>query len=470
MLEGRKFKIYTDQKPLTSAFLKGKDPISNRQRHQLAFISEFATDIAHVPGVENIVADALSRQYDDEPEAAIVHSVSHALADVSLDQIAQEQRPLSEEPSSSLQLREIRFPGINGPVVCDVSRGRPRVLVPEGRRREVFDAIHGLAHPSGRATLSIVARTYAWENMRRDVISWARQCTACAASKIAAHTRPGIIPIPVPETRFSHVHVDVVGPLPPDQGYRYLLTMLDRTTRWPEAVPIPDAGTNTIMQAFLGNWVSWFGIPETITSDRGAQFTSDAWKRAVARLGINTSTTTTYHPQANGLVERFHRTLKNALRCSVRASSSWTRSLPWVMLGLRNAPKSDTSTSTAEVVFGTPLRVPGLCFQDGQSPGRTVKEQLQRANENVRSFSPETLDLRKFKESPFVAKSMRTASYVYVRDDRLGRPSLAPKYVGPYKVLEKIWSDNTFRVDMGRRKKVVSLSRLKAAAMPPEAT
>ena len=66
MLEGRTFRIYTDQKPLTSAFLKARDPVSNRQRQQLAVISEFATDIAHVPGLENVVADALTRQYDEK--------------------------------------------------------------------------------------------------------------------------------------------------------------------------------------------------------------------------------------------------------------------------------------------------------------------------------------------------------------------------------------------------------------------
>ena len=81
VLKGHRFKIlYTDQKPLTSAFLKAHDPVSNRQRHQLAFISEFATEIAHVPGLKNVVADALTRQYDDEKESAIVHSMAQVLS------------------------------------------------------------------------------------------------------------------------------------------------------------------------------------------------------------------------------------------------------------------------------------------------------------------------------------------------------------------------------------------------------
>ena len=163
VLEGRRFKILTDQKPLTSAFFKAHDPVSNRQRHQLAYISQFATDVAHVPGFENIVADALTRQYDDEKESvvardekesAIVHAVTHSLSDISLADLASVQRPINEEPASSLRLQLVRFPGVDPSVVCDTSLGRPRVLVPEPRRRPIFDAVHNLAHPSGRTTPS----------------------------------------------------------------------------------------------------------------------------------------------------------------------------------------------------------------------------------------------------------------------------------------------------------------------------
>ena len=469
-LEGRKFTIYTDQKPLTSAFLKARDPVSNRQRHQLAFISEFATDIAHVPGLDNVVADALTRQHDDETEAAIVHSVSHTLSDVNLADLASQQRPIADEPVSSLRLESLRFPGVDGQVVCDTSLGRPRVLVPEARQRSIFDAIHNLAHPSGRATLAIISRSYAWNGMRRDVLRWSRQCQACGTSKIARHTTPPVLAIPVLAERFAHVHVDVVGPLSPDQGNRYLLTMIDRTTRWAEAAPIADTTAETILQTFLEQWVSRFGIPLTVTSDRGAQFTSQLWHTALQRLGIHVSATTAYHPQANGVIERFHRTLKNALRCAVRSSRSWTRSLPWVLLGLRNAPRADTATSTAEVLYGTPLRVPGQCFQDEQSRSRSAVDQLDLARSNAAAFSPRSLDLRKFKNSPFVASTLRTAKFVYVRDDRLGKPALAPKYTGPFKVVEKKWDNNTFVLDLGKREDTVSISRLKAAVVPPEAT
>ena len=86
------------------------------------------------------------------------------------------------------------------------------------------------------------------------------------------------------------------------------------------------------------------------------------------------------------------------------------------------------------------------------------------------AFLPQMLDLRRFRESPFVAKSLRTALFVFVRDDRLGKQSLEPKYTGPYRVKEKDWGNNTFTLDIGNRDDVVSVARLKAANMPLKAT
>ena len=343
------------------------------------------------------------------------------------------------------------------------------MLVLETRQRAIFDAIHGLAHPSGRATLAIISKSYVWPSMRKEVLAWSRQCQSCQTSKVSRHTRPPVLPIPVPADRFEHVHVDIVGPFQPDRGYKYLLTFVDRTTRWTEATPITDTATESVIQAFLDTWVARFGIPATITTDRVAQFTSEAWRKTLTRLGINVSATTSYHPQANGMVERFHRSLKNSLRCAVRASKSWSRSLPWVLLGLRTAPRLDTATSAAEVVFGVPLRVPGRCFQSEQSQTATAAEQLESARTNVELFTPESLDLRHFKSSPFIAGALRMAKFVFVRDDRLGKPSLAPRYTGPYRALNRDWDNNTFTVDLGRRTDSVSLSRLKAANMSEEA-
>ena len=141
-----------------------------------------------------------------------------------------------------------------------------------------------------------------------------------------------------------------------------------------------------------------------------------------------------------------------------------------MLLGVRNAPKLDTKTSSAEVLFGVPLRVPGACFQGDSQQRLSPAEQLELARTNAATFLPEALDMSKFRSSPFMARSLRTAKFVYVRDDRLGKASLAPRYLGPFRVIEKKWESNVFRLDLSNREDDVSLTRLKAAFVPEEAT
>ena len=91
------------------------------------------------------------------------------------------------------------------------------------------------------------------------------------------------------------------------------MTIVDRFTRWIEAVPIPDISADTCTRAFLLNWVARYGVPGDLVADRGAQFTSALWRRLHELLGIKAQNTTAYHPAANGLVERLHRQLKAAI-------------------------------------------------------------------------------------------------------------------------------------------------------------
>ena len=113
MLEGRNFSIFTDQKPLTSAFFKAKDPISNRQRNELNFISEFCTEVAHVSGLQNILADTLSRQHSMEQEIAVVNTIAHRLTDLNLEELAREQDGESIKceigEDSALNVKKIQF-------------------------------------------------------------------------------------------------------------------------------------------------------------------------------------------------------------------------------------------------------------------------------------------------------------------------------------------------------------------------
>ena len=103
------------------------------------------------------------------------------------------------------------------------------------------------------------------------------------------------------QTRFDIIHLDLVGPLPPSKGFSYLLTIIDRFTRWPEAIPIPDMTATTVAQAFITGWVSRFGIPSSITTDCGRQFESNLWAKLMHSLDtVRLSSLSSHSQQVSG--------------------------------------------------------------------------------------------------------------------------------------------------------------------------
>ncbi|BHF81454.1 hypothetical protein SprV_0702458400 [Sparganum proliferum] len=266
---------------------------------------------------------------------------------------------------TSLQLEAIPLSTTPGTMLCDVSRGASRPVVPSEMRRDVFATLHNLAHPGIPSTQRLVSERFVWPSMNTDIRQWTRSCLACQKAKVGRHNKAPIGTFLAPDARFAHVHINLVGPFPTSRGCNYLLTAIDRFTRWPIATPIPNITADSVAHAFLEHWISQYGIPSTITTDRGQQFESRLFNNLTDLLGCSRIRTTAYHPSSNGLVERFHRQLKASLRAHDNPSH-WSEHLPLVMLGIRTALKPDLECSAAELVYGTTLRIPGDIFRYSQ--------------------------------------------------------------------------------------------------------
>lgn len=280
----------------------------------------------------------------------------------------------------------------------------------------------------------------------------------CQQAKVQRHTRSPLAEFLVPSTRFTHINVDIVGPLPLFQGFRYLLTTIDRYTRWVEAISLTDQTADSVAKALIATWFARFGIPTKITTDQGRQFESELFRSLGRYLGFRSSTTTAYHPQANGLIERQHRTIKAALRCHLlQRPTVWVEALPLVLLGLRSATKEDVGCSSAELLYGEPLRLPGELLAN---TSRTEQSEfLQRLQQLIRAIIPRQPS-RHRKPPTFIPKNLIDCTQVFVRNDP-DHSALQPAYVGPYTVKNR--SDKYFDLEIKGATKRITIDRLKPA-------
>lgn len=435
------------------AFRQNKDKTSPRRVRQLDYISQFSTDIRYLEGVNNNVADLLSR----------INVIDKA---VNFEELAEEQDTDDELKSllesgnkHSLILKKLSIPGSTSSLYCDVSHGLLRPFVPQRYRQQIISKLHCLSHPGGRATKKLISKRYVWPSMCKDIASFVRTCVECQKNKINRHTKSPLGNFGPADRRFDQIHIDIIGPLPPSRGQRYCLTCIDRFSRWPVAIPIPDITTETIAFALINGWIASFGVPSKITSDLGRQFESQIFKELMQLLGVYHLKTTAYHPQANGMVERWHRTLKAAIKC--HATNDWTFVLPFVLLGLRTTMKEDINASPAEMLFGSQLRIPGEFFQNKpiQHNNSDFIKDLRHRMQSLKPTSASRHDTDKI----FIQPGLKDCCYVFVRVDHVRAPLEAP-YEGPFKVINK--EETFFKLQIRQRIVNVSIDRLKPAFMP----
>lgn len=270
-VEGRPVTVSTDHKPLTFALHRLSDAWSARQQRQLSYVAEYVAEIQHVAGKDNVVVDCLSC-----PACAVL-PVENGRVDLTLLAAAQSTCQQTQEWRDKENVQQVKVSGLE--LLCDNSIGALRPIVTAMCRHAVFSSVHGLAHAGIRANRRMLTSRYVWRGCAADVVAWCRDCQQCGIGKVTKQEQATVEAIPVPAVPFSHIHADLVGPLPMlEKGHTYLLTMVDRTTRWPEVVPLCSIAAQENTDAFVSMWVARFGVPGGVTTDCGTQFMGSTWK------------------------------------------------------------------------------------------------------------------------------------------------------------------------------------------------
>ncbi|GFX69692.1 retrovirus-related Pol polyprotein from transposon 412 [Trichonephila clavipes] len=240
---------------------------------------------------------------------------------------------------------------------------RWQLVLPRSRIPEVLKELHGSptgGHFGVMKTLHRVRERFCWGKVRADVEQWCKSCDACLARKGPKIRSRGKLHRYNVGAPFERIAFDILGPLPRTaSGNKYLLVVMDYFTKWPEVYPIPDQEAPTVAEAVVQHWISRYGVPLQLHSDQGRNFVSAVLKGVCELLGIDKTKTTPLHPQSDGMVERFNRTILNNLSLMVsKNQQDWDQKVPLFLLAYRSAVHETTGYSPSQMLFGRDLRLP----------------------------------------------------------------------------------------------------------------
>ncbi|XP_068245848.1 uncharacterized protein [Palaemon carinicauda] len=242
--------------------------------------------------------------------------------------------------------------------------GKEQLVVPVKCIKLVLRLAHDIpvsGHFSHRKTFNKINEIFWWQGMTSDIYKYCKSCDVCQKSSLVGKVKKAqMVKLPVISTPFYRVAIDLVGPISPpsEAGHRYILTMVDYASSFPEAVALKNITSEDIAEALISIF-SRVGVPKEILSDRGPQFRSELMLQVHKLLGVKPLFSTPYHPAANGRIERQHQILKSILKkiCELK-HNQWHRFLPAALFAMREIPSDTTGFSPFEILYGRQVRGP----------------------------------------------------------------------------------------------------------------
>ncbi len=360
-------------------------------------------------------------------------------------------------------------------------RTRMRMCVPKPLRLNILKEIHeGIlsSHP-GVVHMYDKLREYVWwPSMLSDVVLYVKTCNKCQQQRKRVKLAPSL-PVTIPHGPWQHVGVDITGPFPvTSRGNQYILVIMDHFTRWAEAFAIADQTTETIANILLSNIICRYGLFRRIVSDRGSSFVSKLSAHIYLLLGIKHVTTTAYHPQSNGIVERFNGTLKVTLSMWVNEQhGDWDLLLPFALFAYNVSVHRILHESPFYLTYGRDAKLPidyivttTTSSEDVGSDNvqeyasamiKRLKDVHQRVTDILNSINEDReKDLQNKTITDIVVGDQ---VWLYNQKGEIGKSrKLIRRWLGPYIVVEQK-SPVNYLIEKDDKRQVVHVNRLKKA-------
>ena len=258
-LDALEFTLKTDHRPIVNKFYSNALAGSPRQQRYLDYIAQMTNKVAHVPGEKN-ASDFLSRSCQpslgailpSEPALDYFRIALSQRSDPELDQL----RLGNLDSNMSFQLVQVALADHDISLLCDKSHSRLRPIIPKALRPDIFRLHHSWFHPGAKTGIKLVGQRFVWPGMRQDIRKWSRECQACARAKVQRHNISPLSTVtPPPSGRFTNVYVDITGPLGSSNCYNYLLVIIDRYSRYMNAIPMVSITAEECVDSFIRHWV-----------------------------------------------------------------------------------------------------------------------------------------------------------------------------------------------------------------------
>lgn len=374
-LYGRHFTLKTDHKPLERIFGEKREIpklLNNRLVRWALTLSAYDYEIQYIQGISNAPADVLSRL----PIQAHRSAEERLGAKYQLLNLKLEDLPVTKATLQKQTILDVT----TAKVVAYLERGWPmdkkklppelhtffekrealsyedkillwqgRIVVPAKLRQGILKALHE-GHPGAAAMKSLARFHVWWPNIDDQIEQFVRNCHACQENRPRQQEVP-LFSWTVPTEPWSRIHIDYAGPF---EGKSWLV-IVDASTKWLEIKPTKDTSTTATIR-LLRSVFAQFGLPRTIVSDNGSNFTSAEFKEFCDSNNIKHIRSTPYHAKTNGLAERAVRTFKERFTAAKESTADQDLRLQRFLISYRNTPHSTTGRSPAELMFGRRLR------------------------------------------------------------------------------------------------------------------